>query len=75
HDLAAVLAAHIEGKDIDLVGPAPEFISKIKGQYRWSMFLKGSKPRDMCGYIDKALEGLAGKSAVTIAVDVDPLGL
>jgi primosomal protein N' (replication factor Y) (superfamily II helicase) len=75
HGLASLLCPLIEGKDASLVGPAPEFITKIKGQYRWSMFLKGERPDEMCVYIDKALALLKGKSGVTITVDVDPVGL
>ena len=75
NDLAAVLNLFIAGKPVEMVGPAPEFISKIKGQYRWNLLLKGEDPKTICGYIDKALDNLRGKSGLIITVDVDPMGL
>ena len=82
-DLAAVLDLFIadevlseaKGKPIEMVGPAPEFISKIKGQFRWNLLLKGEDPGTVCGFIDKALDNLKGKSGLIITVDVDPMGL
>ncbi len=82
-DLAAVLnlfiAAQVlsEAKEqpVEMVGPAPEFISKIKGQFRWNLLLKGEDPAAICGFIDKALDNLKGKSGLIITVDVDPMGL
>jgi len=75
HGLASLIGPFIEGKEASLVGPAPEFITRIKGQYRWSMLLKGARPDEMCVYVDKSLALLEGKSGVTITVDVDPVGL
>ncbi len=75
HDLAASLSAVLAGEEIELIGPAPEFISKIKGQYRWNMLLKGKDPRKICLIIDEALPKLKNKSGLIITVDVDPMGL
>lgn len=75
HDLAADLSAVLSGGDIELVGPAPEFISKIKGQFRWNMLLKGDDPRLICLLIDEALSKLKSKSGLIITIDVDPVGL
>lgn len=75
HDLAAVLNLFIGSKAVEMVGPAPEFISRIKGQFRWNLLLKGSDPRTICEFIDKALDDLKGKSGLIITVDVDPMGL
>jgi primosomal protein N' (replication factor Y) len=30
--------------DVDLIGPAPCFIERIRGQYRWQIVLRGSDP-------------------------------
>jgi len=83
HDLAAVLNLFIggkvlseaKGKAVEMVGPAPEFISRIKGQFRWNLLLKGADPKAICGFIDKALDNLRGKSGLIITVDVDPQGV
>ncbi len=60
---------------IEIVGPAPAFISKMRGQFRWHILLKGKEPKNICRLIDGALKQLRGRSAVTITVDVDPIGL
>lgn len=75
HDLAGDLNATVSGKSIEVVGPAPEFISKIKGQFRWNMLLKGKSPEEICGLIDGSLGRLKGRSGLIITVDVDPIGL
>lgn len=74
HDLSGDLNA-VKDKTVDLVGPAPEFISKIKGQFRWNMILKGQSPRDICGLIDGSIGRLKSRSGLIITVDVDPIGL
>ena len=74
-DLAAILNLFIGGKSVEMVGPAQEFISKIKGQFRWNLLLKGGDPGAICGFIDKALDNLKGRSGLIITVDVDPMGL
>lgn len=75
HDLAADLNAASEGKSIEIIGPAPEFISKIKGQFRWNMLLKGESPKGICGLVDASLGRLKGRSGLIITIDVDPVGL
>lgn len=75
HDLAGDLNAAVNGKAIEIVGPAPEFISKVKGQFRWNILLKGKSPRDICDVIDGSLGRLKGRSGLIITVDVDPVGL
>lgn len=52
--------------DIRVVGPAPAFISRLRGRYRWQVMLKGNEPA--CLLRETSLP--AGW-----AVDVDPLGL
>ncbi|MFA5339176.1 MAG: primosomal protein N' [Candidatus Omnitrophota bacterium] len=73
--IAGEVLSEAKGKPVEMVGPAPEFISKIKGQFRWNLLLKGQDPAVICGFIDKALDNLKGKSGLIITVDVDPMGL
>lgn len=61
--------------NFEIVGPAPEFIWRLKEQFRWNMFLKGHSPRRICDSIDESIKRIKGKSSVTITVDVDPVGL
>lgn len=82
HELAETLSAisereplRADQEPIEVVGPAPAFISKMRGQFRWSILLKGKDPKDICKLIDESLKAVEGRSAVIITVDVDPLGL
>jgi primosomal protein N' (replication factor Y) len=54
------------GADISLIGPAPAFIHRLRGRFRWQLILRGS-------------EAAAFLSNVAIpqgwAADVDPVGL
>jgi len=52
--------------DIRLIGPAPAFISRLRGRYRWQITLRGPQPAKLL----QVLELPSGWTA-----DVDPLGL
>ncbi len=52
--------------ELDLIGPAPAFLSRIRGQYRWHLIARGKDPHTL-------LEGLdLGRGW---RVDVDPVSL
>ena len=52
--------------DLSLIGPAPAFIQRLRGRFRWQIILRGSEPSALL-------------SELTIpqgwAVDIDPVGL
>jgi primosomal protein N' (replication factor Y) len=52
--------------DISLIGPAPAFIHRLRGRFRWQLIIRGARPADFL-------------SRVAIphgwAVDIDPVGL
>ncbi|MFH0772250.1 MAG: primosomal protein N' [Candidatus Omnitrophota bacterium] len=73
--LSADLTIAADGKPIEVIGPATEFISKVKGQFRWNILLKGREPRDICALVDGALDKIKGRSGLIVTVDVDPIGL
>ncbi len=82
NDLAAILKViskrelhETNNEPIEIVGPAAAFISKMRGQFRWNMLLKGKEPKEICKLIDLSLKEIKGRSSVTITVDVDPIGL
>ena len=52
--------------DFDIIGPVPTFAFRVRGKYRWQMFLRGRDPA-------RALSQLALPRGWTI--DVDPLGI
>jgi primosomal protein N' (replication factor Y) len=52
--------------DIDVIGPAPCFVARIRGRYRWQIVLRGADPTNL-------LEG--SSLALGWRVDVDPVSL
>ena len=63
------LEADIAGRgiiDVGIIGPAPAFIARLRGRYRWQLTLRGNQP-----------ERLLKKDVVPAgwAIDVDPVGL
>ena len=52
--------------DIKIIGPAPAFIARLRGRYRWQLTLRGNNPSRLF----EKLELPAGWAA-----DVDPVGL
>jgi primosomal protein N' (replication factor Y) len=55
-----------QGIGIELIGPAPAFIHRLRGRFRWQLILRGS---DLSEFL----------SPITLpqgwTVDIDPLGL
>jgi primosomal protein N' (replication factor Y) len=61
-----------------LLGPAPRSLSRLKGKHRWHITLKGHDHRALRRAAEAALAMPStgrGKSAVRLAVDVDPVSL
>ena len=60
--------------DVDLLGPAPSPLERIKDKVRWQLLLKGSKPNalhNLCYLLQEEYVKLsAGK--VRLSIDVDP---
>jgi primosomal protein N' (replication factor Y) len=52
--------------DVRIIGPAPAFIARLRGRYRWQITLRGNNPARLFDKMDLP----AGW-----AVDVDPVGL
>jgi len=65
-------------REIDMLGPAPAPLTRVKGKYRWQVLLRSSRSlalretaRQLLVWGHNALKG----SSVTLTVDVDPLSL
>lgn len=52
--------------EIDLIGPAPAFLSRIRGQYRWHIIVRGRESRSLLGDLSFPLGW---------RVDVDPVSV
>ncbi len=65
-------------KGLEILGPAPAPLPKIKNQYRWQLLIKTKSIIGTSGLIRKLLEEektSKPKTAVRITVDVDPVDM
>jgi len=75
-----ILDKMVSGHDdfIDILGPAPALLSRIKGRFRWQLVLKGQRRNSLRDVIKESLAELqklrpAFKPAVN--VDINPQGI
>ncbi len=67
-----------EDPTIEVLGPAPAVIPRLRNRWRWQVLLKGETP----GGLHRIARGVlarvgrrAGRGGATLAVDVDPAGM
>jgi primosomal protein N' (replication factor Y) len=60
-----------KAKNINILGPAPSPISKMKGMYRWNIFLRAKNAGDITPIMKDVLYKNK-KSGIIVTVDVDP---
>ncbi len=63
------LTQELEAKgiaDLSLIGPAPAFIHRLRGRYRWQLILRGAEPSVLLSQIEIPRGWI---------IDVDPVGL
>jgi len=69
--LMASLEKGNKAKNIQILGPAPSPISRMKGMYRWGIFLRSENAGNITSMLKKALKENK-TSGIIITVDVDP---
>jgi primosomal protein N' (replication factor Y) len=52
--------------EVTLIGPAPCFVTRVRGRYRWQIVVRAPRPQDLLRYVAVPLG---------CQVDVDPVGL
>lgn len=60
-------------KGIDVIGPAPSPMTKLRGFYRWNILIKAKDRPSIVRDLRRALKGFRKGSGVFMAVDVDPM--
>lgn len=61
---------------VDVLGPAPQPFSRLKGKHRWHVTLRGEDHRRLRDLADGVLEHASGSpKGVRVNVDVDPVSL
>ena len=61
--------------EIDMIGPVPSPMVKLRGFYRWNILIKCQVTTEMVIKLRAALKGFRKASGVFMAVDVDPMNL
>jgi len=73
--LAEIVRQAVGEKPVEILGPAPAPLAKLKDRYRHHFLLRATEP----GWLQKLLgnlqEELAGKGKIQVIVDVDPVSL
>lgn len=70
---AAVLAGALGGGAVEVLGPAPAPLTRIKDRYRWHLVLKAAAPRDLREAVTAALDACRRQlRRVAVSVDIDP---
>jgi primosomal protein N' (replication factor Y) len=62
---------------IQILGPAPAPLERLRGRFRWQLLLKGREPSVLRSLARPAVEAARHRwrSSVRIAIDVDPYGM
>ncbi|MDP2921794.1 MAG: primosomal protein N' [Candidatus Omnitrophota bacterium] len=70
-NLRAAIEKEDKSKNIEILGPAPSPISKMKGMYRWNIFLRSESAENITPILKKVLDKNKS-SGIIVTVDVDP---
>ena len=73
-EASLALAAASKGT-VQLIGPAPAPVLKIRNLYRFHLRLRADSPRPLQTLLREVLPGLRPPGGVELAVDVDPVNL
>ncbi|MFC1631534.1 primosomal protein N' [Candidatus Omnitrophota bacterium] len=71
-ELSQQLIKKKKNKQISVLGPAPAAISKIRGNYRWHVLLKGKQLPPLVKLLKKAVKDFKRYKGLILTVDVDP---
>jgi primosomal protein N' (replication factor Y) (superfamily II helicase) len=61
------------GGKIEIMGPAPSPVSRLKGLYRWNLFLKSDKAENITCLLKKVIGNRRREKGIILTVDVDPV--
>lgn len=71
--LAETLRKKIKG--VDILGPAPSPMARLRGFYRWNVLLRSKDRVTAVTDLRKALKGFRKGAGVFMTVDVDPMSM
>jgi len=65
----------IKASDIEILGPSPAPIEKIRNYWRWHLILKGKNAKSLRSVASKILDSVRDVREIKTDVDVDPINL
>ena len=72
-ELASILEERIPREGVDILGPAPAPIAKLKGLYRWHVLLKDRGSLGLQRTVRDSLNSMPSAARIGLVLDVDPL--
>jgi len=72
--IADALRRAAEGRQVDVLGPAPAPLAKLRGRHRWHVIVK-AEHGEAQEVVRRALADLGEQAPSTLSVDVDPVSL
>ncbi|MCX5870342.1 MAG: primosomal protein N' [Deltaproteobacteria bacterium] len=66
------LAAETRRHPVEILGPAPSPLDRLRDRYRWQVLLKGASQDDLHAVCNQVVMGDFAAGDIRIAVDVDP---
>jgi primosomal protein N' len=70
------LRSRAEAAGVEVMGPAPQALARLRGQHRWHLLLKSGSARAVRAAAAEALDALEAdrqSRAVRVVADVDPV--
>jgi primosomal protein N' (replication factor Y) len=78
-ELATVMRRQLQAQQspslIEILGPAPAPIEKLRNRYRWQLLLKGKKVSALLEFAQSARRAFTRSGATRLHVDVDPYSM
>ncbi len=73
-DLASDLRKIFKDEKIDVLGPAPAPVHRVKDRFRWQIILKGKCSGGIRSKLRACVQEYRKKTDVIIGIEVDPYG-
>lgn len=71
-EFAKSLAAETRRRPVEILGPAPSPLDRLRDRYRWQVLLKGASQDDLHAVCNQVVTGDFAAGDIRITVDVDP---
>lgn len=64
--------------ELDILGPAPAILPRLKNNFRWQVAVKGKKLDDLRTFLRQGMRDFyqsASSNGINVSIEVDPLGI